>query len=579
MGGAGTDKMSLEGWGQYVLNANCTDGELAVRGHFKKTDNSGGAVTIDENANFLSSVITTGIAQGPGTGNNQIQLATTASAVDGAYDPAQVFIPAGTGAGQTRNILEYDGATRTVTVDRNWKVNPSTDTEYRIVADAGRETVNEGLAQGPGSGNNTMILNALASSANNAYIGQTAFLRSGTGEDQSRLGIAYNGGTKELTVDRDWDINPDSTTGYVMLAVGNANLVSIQADTQSVTDLKDFADAGYDPSTNQIEAVKTLINPTRASTNTLYVNKLGNDGNAGTSEADDAFLTITATLAAASNGDSIGIGPGTYTEQVDMSALTGIRLFATDGAYNTVIEFNGETVLLGHGCILEDLTVNTLAADVITGTAVVGDNFNLWRLDRCIINGEFDAIQMVNTEYATISRCQLKATYDCINASAAVGAIIDNTYMFTDGTYDSGAQDARCIHNTGGTVSDSGLGGSITLNDCIMVVNTAVDNAGASGAIAVDCKDGEMVVNGGSIMVISTSATFNNTLAGVRSFDTAGLGLILGKVQLNGVKIRTAKDSASPATALDLLQTGAATLIVNGAGYDTTKTSGYHHSC
>lgn len=46
MGAAGTDTMSLEGHGQHVLNANCTGGTLAVRGHFKKTDNSGSAVEV-----------------------------------------------------------------------------------------------------------------------------------------------------------------------------------------------------------------------------------------------------------------------------------------------------------------------------------------------------------------------------------------------------------------------------------------------------------------------------------------------------------------------------------------------------
>lgn len=49
MGQAGTDNMSLEGFGQYIINANCIGGTLAVRGLFVETDNSGN-VTISGNA-------------------------------------------------------------------------------------------------------------------------------------------------------------------------------------------------------------------------------------------------------------------------------------------------------------------------------------------------------------------------------------------------------------------------------------------------------------------------------------------------------------------------------------------------
>lgn len=48
---AATDTMSLEGDGQLVINANCTGGSLSLRGNFRITDNSGGAVTITDAAN------------------------------------------------------------------------------------------------------------------------------------------------------------------------------------------------------------------------------------------------------------------------------------------------------------------------------------------------------------------------------------------------------------------------------------------------------------------------------------------------------------------------------------------------
>jgi hypothetical protein len=52
IGANGTDNMSLEGWGQYVLDSTCAGGVLAVRGSFTETDNAGGAVTVSDDARY-----------------------------------------------------------------------------------------------------------------------------------------------------------------------------------------------------------------------------------------------------------------------------------------------------------------------------------------------------------------------------------------------------------------------------------------------------------------------------------------------------------------------------------------------
>jgi hypothetical protein len=169
---------------------------------------------------IASSIVYGGTAQGPGTGNNQIQLDTGASATNGAYDPALIAIEAGTGAGQTRLILQYVGSTRTATVDRDWRINPDNTSEFVILGDAGRESVNEGLAQG---GTSTSItLNASASSTDDAYNGQLVFIRSGTGQDQVALVEDYVGSTKVATIrtraaNGQWATIPNTTSAYVMI--------------------------------------------------------------------------------------------------------------------------------------------------------------------------------------------------------------------------------------------------------------------------------------------------------------------------------------------------------------------------
>ncbi len=221
-----------------------------------------------------SAVIDSGTAQGSGTGNNQIQLATSASSVDGAYDPAMVVIVDNTGSMQSRLIYQYEGSTRMATVDRDWKVLPDATSEYLILAHAGREHVNEGLAQAGAAG--AITLNTLASGDNDAYRGQTVFIRSGTGQDQTRLVTTYNGTTKVATVERNWDVTPDTTSGYVMIPWdGGLPLIGITSlaewlgliagkqagDATALTEIKATgAGSGtYDPTTDSNEAGRDSI--------------------------------------------------------------------------------------------------------------------------------------------------------------------------------------------------------------------------------------------------------------------------------------------------------------------------------
>lgn len=51
--GTGSYDMSLEGWGQLVINANCSaTSTVAIRGNFTVTDNASGAVTLNDDARY-----------------------------------------------------------------------------------------------------------------------------------------------------------------------------------------------------------------------------------------------------------------------------------------------------------------------------------------------------------------------------------------------------------------------------------------------------------------------------------------------------------------------------------------------
>jgi len=55
-----------------------------------------------------------------------------------------------------------------------------------------------------------------------------------------------------LTID---SVTPAACIGTFKLAAIPANIIQIGGDAQSMTDLKDFADAGYDPGTNKVQGV------------------------------------------------------------------------------------------------------------------------------------------------------------------------------------------------------------------------------------------------------------------------------------------------------------------------------------
>lgn len=183
---------------------------------------------------ITSIIIRFDTAQGPGTGNNQIQLDAGASAVSGAYDPSIISIVGGTGIGQTRQVFEYDGASKTITVDRDWKVNPDATSEYIIVGDAGREHVNEGLITAATA--NTVTLNANASAIDNAYVEQVVFIRSGTGQDQARAIVSYDGTTKVATVYPAWVTNPSTDSGYAILPLQVFTLSDLSSAVSSIVD-------------------------------------------------------------------------------------------------------------------------------------------------------------------------------------------------------------------------------------------------------------------------------------------------------------------------------------------------------
>lgn len=72
-----------------------------------------------------------GMAQAGGA--NTITLAAGASAVDDAYKDMTVRLTGGTGAGQERKVVAYNGTTKIATLDANWTTVPDVTSTYDVI--------------------------------------------------------------------------------------------------------------------------------------------------------------------------------------------------------------------------------------------------------------------------------------------------------------------------------------------------------------------------------------------------------------------------------------------------------------
>jgi hypothetical protein len=181
---------------------------------------------------LASSSIRGGTAQAGAS--NSITLDSGASATNEIYDSNLIVIVGGTGEGQARVIVEYNGTTKVATVDRTWEVTPDNTSEFEMLADHQSDTAHHGLAQAGGA--TSITLASTASAVDDVYVGSHVFLSTSTGSGQTRLITAYNGTTKVATVSPAWVTNPTSASVYKIIPVGRAIVETL--GTQAQTDAR-----------------------------------------------------------------------------------------------------------------------------------------------------------------------------------------------------------------------------------------------------------------------------------------------------------------------------------------------------
>jgi hypothetical protein len=150
---------------------------------------------------------------------NTITLEAGSETTDNIYHGCLIAINGGTGLGQSRSILAYNGTTLVATVDKDFVTAPSSDSEYIIYAGTGSIYSHEGTAQAGGA--STIQLASTAEAINDIYNGYFIRTLSGTGSGQTRTISDYDGGTLTATVGTAWSPQPDATTVYAVVPGGH----------------------------------------------------------------------------------------------------------------------------------------------------------------------------------------------------------------------------------------------------------------------------------------------------------------------------------------------------------------------
>jgi hypothetical protein len=87
---------------------------------------------------FLKLFLATPIAAQLGAFALQVKTraAAAASSIDGYYTAMWVWVIEGTGRGQSRQIVSYNGATKIATLSEPWAVQPDSTSEFKLDVDA-----------------------------------------------------------------------------------------------------------------------------------------------------------------------------------------------------------------------------------------------------------------------------------------------------------------------------------------------------------------------------------------------------------------------------------------------------------
>lgn len=270
-----------------------------------------------------------------------ITLDAGASATDGIYVGHICVLTEGTGAGQARTIVDYDGSSKIACVSNGWETQPDATTGFQLLASYHIEHISHGKAQAAGSG--YITLEAGESSTTDIYKNALLHLITNTGAGQCRLITGYNGITKVATVTPDWTVTPDNTTIYHidLQTVSNVALIEGADATAQINAECDTALSDYDaPTKGELDTAQAAI---QASVGSSETNVLAGIGSSETNVLAGVGSSETNVLA------GVTASEGNLTTEIDANEvlLNTINAAIAGVSTTTIAAIFGEA-LSGH---------------------------------------------------------------------------------------------------------------------------------------------------------------------------------------------------------------------------------------
>ena len=272
----------------------------------------------------------------------------------------------------------------------------------------------------------------------------------------------------------------------------------------------------------------------------------GSDDTALRGRFDKPFLTVAAAVAAATAGDAIYLGPGTFTFTTYFQLPTGCALLGAGRDVTTLScpTCNGSTghafIGLSTGCVVADLTVNDTVGSNATPIAPIGASnndvaFTSAVVRDCKVIGNLAGFYLSQTGSGGLKVYDTTISVTGNGIFASAGGVYEffNCDIISDGSVVGGATTPSGVDGAGGTVRMYGgtititsqaspiglraIGGTIEAHNVRVSVagtGTPLDASQSTGSLSID----DVTRPDGA--PISTSGTVANLLPSVFTTGT-----------------------------------------------------------
>lgn len=248
-----------------------------------------------------------------------------------------------------------------------------------------------------------------------------------------------------------------------------------------------------------------------------YVAAYGNGGldtNDGTKESP--FITIGKALTMISDGDTIHIGAGTWTETLDLTSTKDITIcgLGVTSAIQSVVAVQSDGVVnCGDNTVIKNVYIYAQAGG--NGCPISFINKRKLTVQNCTLIGQDDGIYADHVGVLTpvlIKDCLITSVYDTIRIKGICGVVIENCDLQLDAT-------ATTLTSVIAASPTNGAPIVVTVRNCQLTATRGGDYAGLTHDMAcvslTGVGNGHITIENCNMNIEATDGTDNGDIYGV----------------------------------------------------------------